>query len=356
MDQGIGARLLRKEDDRYMRGRGQFVGDIKVPGMQEVAFLRSPIAHGRINEIRIPAAIRPQIFISSDMTGVLPIRADTALTGFKSSVQPILASGKVRHVGELVAMCIAPTRAEAEDIAQLIELDFEELPPVVDMIAGRVAGAPLLHERWGDNLFLTTSIDVDFEAVLSKAHRKITRELRTSRQAMSPLEGRGVIAQWDSRLEQLVVTSSTQQPHIVRSGLAECLGIPEGDIRVIAPDVGGGFGYKGILLPEEVALSWATLKLGVPLKWIEDRRENLVAGADCREHHYILTRTKRDSCLRSIARRPWTLALIPLTHSPLALKPGKSEAFFRAFMIFPIIAAGPTQSQPISRRSFLIAE
>jgi aerobic carbon-monoxide dehydrogenase large subunit len=220
---------------------------------------------------------------------VAPIRADTALPGFKSSVQPILAREKVRHVGELVAMCVAPSRAKAEDIAQCIELDIEELPAAVDMLEARKPGAPLVHERWGDNLFLTTSIEVDFEAVKAKAHRKITRELRTSRQAMSPLEGRGVIAHWDSRLEQLTVTSSTQQPHIVRSGLAECLGMPEGDIRVIAPDVGGGFGYKGILLPEEVALSWATRKLGFPLKWIEDRRENLIAGADCREHHYLLT-------------------------------------------------------------------
>jgi carbon-monoxide dehydrogenase large subunit len=289
MDQGIGARLLRKEDDRYMRGRGQFVGDIRLPRMQEVAFLRSPIAHGRIKDIRIPGHVRGQVFISSDMPEVVPIRADTALPGFKSSVQPPLAIGKVRHVGELVAMCVAPTRAEAEDIAELVVLDIEELPAVVDMLAGRQPDSPLLHERWGDNLFLTTSIDVDFEAVKSKVHRKVTRELRTSRQAMSPLEGRGVIAHWDSRLGQLVVTSSTQQPHVVRAGLAECLGLPEGDIRVIAPDVGGGFGYKGILLPEEIALSWATMKLGFPLKWIEDRRENLVAGADCREHHYLLT-------------------------------------------------------------------
>ena len=117
----------------------------------------------------------------------------------------------------------------------------------------------------------------------------MTRELRTSRQVMSPLEGRGVVAQWHSRLGQLVVHTSTQQPHIVRSGLAECLGIDEGQIRVVAPDVGGGFGYKGILLPEEVALAWATRKLGAPLRWIEDRRENLTANANCREHHYVLT-------------------------------------------------------------------
>jgi carbon-monoxide dehydrogenase large subunit len=287
--QGIGARLLRKEDERYMRGRGQYVGDIRLPGMQEVAFLRSPLAHARIKAIHIPDRIRDRVFIASDLDGVEAIRADTALPGFKSSVQPVLATGKVRYVGETVAMCIAPTRAEAEDLAVEIDVDFEPLPALHDMMAARKAGAALVHEHWGDNLFLTTNTDVNFEAVKAKAAFSVTRELKTARQAMCPLEGRGVIAEWNSRLEQLVVTSSTQQPHIVRSGLAECLGIEEGRIRVVAPDVGGGFGYKGILLPEEVALAWATRNLGFPLRWLEDRRENLIAGADCREHHYIVT-------------------------------------------------------------------
>ncbi len=287
--QGIGARLLRKEDDRFMRGRGQYVGDIKLPGMLEVAFLRSPLAHARIGAIRIPPVIRDRVFIAEDLAGVTPIRADTSLPGFKSSVQPILATGKVRYVGELVALCVAPTRAEAEDLAAEIELDLDPLPAVADMLEAKKPGAPLVHEPWGDNLFLTTAIDVDFEAVKAKAAVSVTRELRTARQVMSPIEGRGVVARWESRLGQLVVYTSTQQPHIVRSGLAECLGIDEGQIRVVAPDVGGGFGYKGILLPEEVALAWATRRLGAPLRWLEDRRESLTANANCREHHYILT-------------------------------------------------------------------
>lgn len=288
-DSGIGARLLRKEDDRYMRGRGRYVGDIRLPGMREVAFLRSPLAHARIKAVRIPQALRQHVVIAADLEGVRPIRADTTLPGFKSSTQPILAADKVLYVGELIAMCMAPTRAEAEDIAAEIEAEFEELPAVADMLRGREPRAPLLHETWGDNLFLVSVNEVDFTAAKAKAAYSVTRELRTARQAMSPIEGRGVIAEWDTRLEQLILHSATQQPHIVRSGLAECLGIDEGLIRVIAPDVGGGFGYKGILLPEEVALAWATRKFRVPLRWIEDRRENLVAGADCREHHYRLT-------------------------------------------------------------------
>jgi aerobic carbon-monoxide dehydrogenase large subunit len=286
--QGIGARLRRKEDGRYVRGQGQFVGDIHLPGLQEVAFLRSPIAHARMRSIRIEQAVRHRTFVADDLKGVSAIRADTALLGFKSSVQPVLAVDKVRHVGEPIAMCVAPTRAEAEDIAAKIEIDFDPLPAVCDMLEARRPGAPLVHEPWGDNVFLTTDIDVAFAAVKAKAARAVVRELRTSRQVMSPLEGRGVVAYQDSRLDQLVVISATQQPHIVRSGLAECLGLDEGRIRVISPDVGGGFGYKGVLLAEEVALAWATRKLGHPLRWIEDRRENLTAGANCREHHYRL--------------------------------------------------------------------
>jgi carbon-monoxide dehydrogenase large subunit len=283
--QGIGARLPRKEDDRYLRGEGQFVGDFHLPHMQDVAFLRSPVAHARIKSIHIPPALRHRVFIAADLVGVKAIRADTALAGFKSSLQPVLATAKVRHVGEPIAMCVAQTTAEAEDMAAMVEVDFDALQPVHDMMAARQNGSSLVHEQWGDNIFLTTETDVDFAGVRARAAVSVMRELRTARQVMSPLEGRGVVAYWDGRAEQLVVISATQQPHIVRSGLAECLCLDEGRIRVIAPDVGGGFGYKGVLLAEEVALAWATRKLARPLRWIEDRRENLV-GANCREHFY----------------------------------------------------------------------
>ncbi len=286
---GIGARLLRKEDDRYMRGRGRFVADIRLPRMLDVAFLRSPLAHACIRSITIPPAIRGRVFVASDLEGVKDIRADTALPGFKSSLQPILARDKVRYVGEPIVMCLAPTRAAAEDLAAMIEIDYGELPAVTDMLAACKPGSALLHDAWGDNIFLTTDTSVNFEAVLARSAHCVTRELRTARQVMSPLEGRGVVAEWDGRAGQMIVTTATQQPHIVRSGLAECLGIDEGQIRVVAPDVGGGFGYKGVLLGEEVVLAWAARKLDRPLRWIEDRRENLTAGADCREHHYIVT-------------------------------------------------------------------
>jgi carbon-monoxide dehydrogenase large subunit len=287
--QGIGARLRRKEDDRFMRGRGEYVGDMRLARLQDVAFLRSPAAHGRIAAITIPDDIRERVFTAADLGGISPIRAVSRLPGFKRSEQFPLARGKVRHVGELIAMCVAPSRAEAEDLAARIDVEIEPLAAVSDMLAARKPGSALVHEEWGDNLFLETLVDDDIAAAARGAAVKVTREFRTARQCMSPIEGRGVVAEWDSRLEQLQVYSSAQMPHIVRSGLSECLGLDEAQIRVIAPDVGGGFGYKGILLPEEVCLAWATRKLGFPLRWIEDRRENLTASANCREHYYIVT-------------------------------------------------------------------
>jgi carbon-monoxide dehydrogenase large subunit len=285
---GIGHSVPRKEDDRYLRGRGEFIADIRLAGMQDLAFLRSPLAHARIRGIRIPDHIRDRVFIASDLD-VRPMIAISGLPGFKASEQPVLAHDKVRHVGEPIAVCVAPTRAEAEDLAASIEVDFEELPAVVDMLAARAPGAPLLHEHWGDNVFLETVVEDDLSAIRASAPIVVRRSFRTARQCMSPLEGRGVVATWDRRLEQLLVYSSTQLPHIVRTGLAECLGLDQGRLRVVAPDVGGGFGYKGILLAEEVVAGFLTRRLGHPVRWIEDRREQLTGNADCREHQYEVT-------------------------------------------------------------------
>jgi aerobic carbon-monoxide dehydrogenase large subunit len=286
---GVGARVARKEDDRHLRGRGQFVGDMTMPGMREVAFLRSPVAHARIKHIEIPGALRGKVFIAADLIDVKPIRAVSGLPGFKPSEQPVLATGKVRHVGELIAACIAPTRAEAEDMAEQIIVEFDELPVVSDMLRARDADAPLVHEHWGDNVYLETFVRDDMASVAATARVKVTREFRTARQCMSPLEGKGVLASWESRRDQLVLTTSTQMPHIVRTGLAECLGLPQDKIRIVAPDVGGGFGFKGILCAEEVCLAYLARKLNRPLRWIEDRREQLIATANCREHHYRVT-------------------------------------------------------------------
>jgi aerobic carbon-monoxide dehydrogenase large subunit len=287
--QGIGASLQRKEDDRFLRGRGEYVANVRLVGMRDVAFVRSPVAHGRIDAVRKPAGLESSVFVIDDLVGVSPIVADATLPGFKSSQQPVLARDKVRQVGEMIAMCVADTRAAAEDVAAQVEVDFTELAAVVDMLAAREKSSTLVHEQWGDNVFLESLVDIggnDGDRVRRTAAIRVERTLRTARQSMAPIEGRGVVAHWDRRLEQLVMYSAAQMPHINRTGLASCLGIDEGHVRVISPDVGGGFGYKGILLPEEVCVAWLAIKLGHPVRWIEDRREQLTANANCREHHY----------------------------------------------------------------------
>jgi carbon-monoxide dehydrogenase large subunit len=291
--QGIGASLTRKEDERFMHGRGEYVPNIRMVGMVDVAFVRSPIAHGHIVGIEKPEAFAHAVYTLADLEGVKPIVANSSLPGFKRSQQPVLASGKVRQVGETIAMCVAATRAEAEDIAAQVFVDFEELPAVVDMLDARREDSALVHEHWGDNVFLETFVDanpnVDLDAIRRDAPIRVHRKLRTARQSMAPMEGRGVVAHWDRRLSQLIVHTSAQMPHITRTGLAECLGLDEGQVRVIAPDVGGGFGYKGILLPEEVCCGWLAMQLEKPVRWIEDRREQLTANANCREHDYDIT-------------------------------------------------------------------
>jgi carbon-monoxide dehydrogenase large subunit len=289
MTQGIGARVRRKEDGRFLHGRGNYVTDMILPGQREVAFLRSPVAHGRLRRIAKPLIWEHTVFTQADMVGVKPMIATSTLPGYKVSAQHALAYGKVRFVGEPIAMVAAATRAEAEDIAEQIEIDIEDLPALVDALAVRAETAVRVHEEWGDNVALTLGIDSGFEAKVREATVVVRREIMLSRQAMVPLEGKAVLAYWDDRADQLMVYSSTQTPHMIRIGLAEVLGLEEGKIRVISPDVGGGFGYKAILQPEEICIAWLALKFKRPFRYIEDRREHLVAGANARQHHYKLT-------------------------------------------------------------------
>jgi carbon-monoxide dehydrogenase large subunit len=286
--QGIGASVLRKEDARLLRGLGCYVGDITLPGLREVAFLRSPLAHARIRSIRKPAGSEVSVFVRADI-GVRSVQAKLGLPGFKSSDYPPLAQDKVRFVGEAVAMCVAATRAEAEDLAGRIELDLDELPAVVDAVTARDAPSALVHEEWKDNLFLQTTFDKGITEIAATAPVIVRREYRTARQVMNPLEGKAVLAHWDERAGQLVVHTSTQVPHMIRTAIAEHLGIAQGRVRVIAPDVGGGFGYKCVLQPEELCVAWLALKFKTPFRWIEDRREHLISGANCREHRYLVT-------------------------------------------------------------------
>ena len=288
--QGIGARALRKEDDRLMRGRGLYIADIKMTGLQEVAFVRSSLAHAKIRSVVKPADAGERTFVRADLAQVKPIRSALRAQGFRESVQHPLAHEKVRFVGEPIAMCVGATRALAEDLAETVEVVLDELPPVVDAEQVRHAKVgPFVHDEWNSHLFLETRADTGLTAVAAMAPVKVRREYRLARQAMNPLEGKAVLAYWDDQKAQLVVYTSTQVPHLIRSAMAEHLGLEQRAVRVIAPDVGGGFGYKCVLHSEELCIAWLALRFRKPFRYVEDRREHLIAGANCREHVYTVT-------------------------------------------------------------------
>ena len=222
---GIGASVPRKEDHRFLRGRGQYVGDIRMAGTREVAFVRSPVAHARLKQINVPEQFRNAVFTAKHLTGVRPIVSAPPLKGFKYSVEPILATDKVRYVGEMVAMCLASTRAEAEDIAGAITLELEELPVVTDMLEACQPDSPLVHEEWGDNIFVEFNENGPVDEVAKTAAVKVARNIRTARHCMFPMEGRGILAFRDPRLRYLTLITSTQFPHSVQTGLCECLGL-----------------------------------------------------------------------------------------------------------------------------------
>src|SRR6202021_2416954 len=252
---GVGKPVRRKEDERFLRGRGEYVGDIRLDNMHEVAFVRSPVAHARLTRVDVPPEYCDAVFTWDDSIGVNPIVWAPPEKSYKRSQQPILATGKLRYVGELVAMCVARTRAEAEDIPQSVTLELEGLPAGVDMIDACKPGSPLVHEEWANNTVVEFTRDGPIGDVARAAAIKVGKHISTSPHSLSPCEGRGVIAYQDERLRYLTVISSTQFPHCVQTGLCEALGIPDGDVRVVSPDVGGGFGYKGLLNVEEVGLA-----------------------------------------------------------------------------------------------------
>lgn len=289
-NKGIGGSILRIEDERLLSGRSSFIADISRPGMWEVAFLRSPVAHANLTRIEKPAGAEKRVFLLADLGDILPIRADSQAKNFRRSDYPAIASDKVRFVGEPIAICLGRTRAEAEDLAQQVIVEYEELPAISDLSQSRDPAFPAIHAGWDENVFLETHLDVgDIAAAREQATVTLTRQYRMNRQAIVSLEGRGVVTYLDERTGELVIYSSTQFPHVIRTALAHCLHMKERELRVVAPEVGGSFGVKNNLNPEEVALAALTRKIRKPLRWIEDRREHLIASPHAREHRYEVT-------------------------------------------------------------------
>jgi aerobic carbon-monoxide dehydrogenase large subunit len=285
----IGASLLRKEDNRHLLGASTFVADVRIPGMQDIAFVRSSSAHGRVVSIEKPDGSAGKIYTAADLGDIRGLDAGPELASFRTVPYPPLAGDRVRFVGQTVAACVARTRAEAEDIAQQVVLRVDELPVVIDAQAALKPGVTTLYDGWPDNAYIHATVSEGDIAHVIDAPVQMRRQFKMNRQAVAPLETRGVVAYWDHRLDELVVYSSTQGPHIMRLGLSQALGLSEHRLRVIAPDVGGGFGGKNRLMPEEVTVAAIAMRCGHAVRWIEDRREHLIASVHAREHAYDIT-------------------------------------------------------------------
>lgn len=293
----IGRRHARLEDPALLRGAGQFVDDIHRPGQLEAAFLRSPVAHGLIRSIDASAArVLPgvhAVYTLAELRAALT--ADRLPLQFPSTVLPpnispfILASKEVAFVGEAIALVVADDRYIAEDALALINVDIQSLPAASDCREALAAGAPVAHVDRPSNLLTDFKQGYgDADAAIKAAPRKLKVRLKQHRGGAHPIECRGIVAHYDRDMDMLTVWSSTQLAHEARFFIMKLLGLDENRIRIIAPDVGGGFGAKFILYPEEVAISAASRMLARPVKWIEDRREHLMASIQERDQYWDL--------------------------------------------------------------------
>lgn len=291
----IGRRMIRVEDGPLLRGRGRFIDDLDIPGALHVAFLRSPVAHGRLKDIDASAAkALPGVHAVLSFADLRPVltgdRIPQALPSgaIRFDVDPIvLAKDEVTYVGEPVAMVVADSRRVAEDALALIALDLDELPAVTDPVAGLEYGAPKARLDCPDNLVARQSIDYgDIDGAFAKAAHRIKARFRLHKGGGHSIETRGIAVRIDPVDDTLTIHANTQLPHRAKQILVAALGIGEQRIRVVAPDTGGGFGPKAAFHPEELALPAAALLLRRPLKWIEDRRENFVAAVGERDQDW----------------------------------------------------------------------
>ncbi len=292
MSQWIGAPLPRKEDRRMLLGRGRFTADLTRPGLLHAAFVRSPHAHALVGGIDADAArLAPGVqalFTAADL-GHPALLAMLERDEFVPTAMPILAGDRVRFVGEPVAIVVADDDYRAEDAAELAEVDWDPQPAAASIEAATAPGAPRLHDRGNCLVDLLMFDDERLPQVFAAAKTCVSATFASARLAALPLEGRACLAEWDDRDDQLVMHVSTQVPHQVRSGVAQALNLPERSVRVIAPDVGGGFGLKCVVGREEVAVAAAALRLRRPVRWAEDRQENLTAAFHGHEQRYRVT-------------------------------------------------------------------
>ncbi len=280
----LGTRVKRKEDPRLIQGRGHYVDDVKLEGMAYMAFVRSVYPHARIKSIDASAALAVPgaiaVFTGKDLKGKLgQVPCAAGIAGLKVPAHPCLAAEKVCHVGEPIAAVVATSRYAARDAVHKVEVDYESLPVVADPLKALEEGSPLVHEQFGDNVAFVTKLEGgDWKAVEADANLKVIKQ-RFINQRLAPvaIETRGVVASYSPGEDTLTVWSSTQIPHILKTQLAIMTGVNEARCRVIAPEVGGGFGSKLNVYGEEGVACWVSKQLGKPVKWIEGRRENMLA-------------------------------------------------------------------------------
>jgi aerobic carbon-monoxide dehydrogenase large subunit len=285
----FGEPIKRNEDRKLLTGDALFVDDLELPGMLHVAFLRSQVAHARVRKVDVSKALQRTGVIAAYTAADLGDywRAGPLLVPpppidgivFHQRCQVPLAKDKVRHVGEPIAIVIAESRYLAEDALDDIDVELEQLPAVVDLERGLVAGSALVHDDVGSNISAhVRQTKGNYGAAAARADCILKRRFHYEHGISSPIETRGVVAQWDRRANQMTIWDTTQAPVFVRNGLAAMLGLNERQVRVIAPFVGGGFGPKIMMFyPEEVLLPWVSMKLNRPVKWIEDRLEHFFA-------------------------------------------------------------------------------
>ena len=285
----VGAPVTRNEDPRLLTGQALFTDDVELPGMLHAAFVRSPYAHARLGAVDVSAArARPgvvAVYTADDLgdywkPGPLLVRAPPVEGAvFHARTQVPLARGKVRFVGEPIAVVIAESRYLAEDALADVQVDYEPLGAVVDLEAALLPDAPRLHEDLPSNVCAhVVQRKGDYDRAKAGAALVLKRRMLYDHGAAAAMENRGLVAQWDARADRLTIWDTTQAPIPIRNGLAEMLGLSENQVRVIAPFIGGGFGPKIMMFyQEEVVLPWAAMRLNRPVKWIEDRAENFVA-------------------------------------------------------------------------------
>ena len=293
----VGRPVERVEDTRLLLGRGTFLADLRLPGALQAVFVRSPIAHGLIRRIEAAPVAGATVLTAEDLphdalTDLLPIE------GLLKTPQPALATERVRFVGEPVALVLAEDRYLAEDAADVVSVECDALPFVLDAEEALLDGAPVLFPDLGSNVvYRATRTSGDLDGAFARADHIVRARYHGNRQTAVPMETRGCAASFDAARGELTFWASTQGPHLLRRRLALATGIPEGRIRVLVPDVGGGFGQKIPTHPEEVAVALAARALGRPVMWVEDRHENLVAAQQAKEQQIEIracARRRRD--------------------------------------------------------------